>query len=153
LLGQFVVEGLAVWIGIVHVGAARAIDPGAHRNAKHGPQFFLTAFQASATAAFQKQRDIRLQSWPFQCGTGALDDRFDEQLVIVVRGDKGGRSGTGWHIRGGQQLRFTQGPGEERSWKDLLFGIAQVMGVPDPDGSAVLRSFGYAQKSLAADLG
>jgi hypothetical protein len=70
-----------------------------------------------------------------------------------VVGGRGGSSGTSWRIKSGRQLRFGAGSSSERSWKDLLWGALNILGVPDPDGSARLKSFGYATNPLDEELG
>jgi len=69
-----------------------------------------------------------------------------------VLGGRGGATDAGWQIRSGRHLRFGAGGTGERSWKDLLWGLLNVVGVPDPDGSPRLQSFGYATQPLDADL-
>ena len=69
-----------------------------------------------------------------------------------VLGGRGGASETGWQVRSGRQLRFGAGGSSERSWKDLLWGMLNIVGVPDPDGSPRLQSFGYATTPLDLDL-
>jgi len=69
-----------------------------------------------------------------------------------VLGGRGGSSEAGWRIKSGRELRFGAGGTSERSWKDLLWGALNIVGVPDPDGSPQLKSLGYATKPLDADL-
>jgi len=70
-----------------------------------------------------------------------------------VLGGRGGASDSGWRIKSGRQLRFGAGSSTERSWKDLLWGALNILGVPDPDGDARLQSFGYATNPLDEELG
>jgi Protein of unknown function (DUF1552) len=70
-----------------------------------------------------------------------------------ILGGRGGSTDAGWRIRAGRQLRFLNtGGGTERSWKDLLWGVLNIVGIPDPSGAPRLSSFGYATKALDADL-
>src|SRR5262249_42595436 len=91
--------------------------------------------------------------------------------MTCVLGGRGGASAGGWRIRGGRQLRFggctpdehiiwAQYAGKpyppfpgERGWKDLLWGLMNIVGVPDPsDGKAPLKSFPYASHPLDQEL-
>jgi hypothetical protein len=69
-----------------------------------------------------------------------------------VLGGRGGATETGWRIHSGRQLRFGASGSSERSWKDLLWGMLNIVGVPDPDGSPRLQSFGYATTPLDEEL-
>lgn len=70
-----------------------------------------------------------------------------------VLGGRGGKTESGeWRIRSGRQLRFVPDGAGERSWKDLLWGMLNIVGVQDPDGSPTLQSFGYATRPLDLDL-
>lgn len=70
-----------------------------------------------------------------------------------VLGGRGGAYEPGaYRIRSGRDLRFGAGSSREQSWKDLLWGIMNIVGVPDPDGSPTLQSFGYADRPLDVDL-
>jgi hypothetical protein len=69
-----------------------------------------------------------------------------------VLGGRGGALDGDWRIRAGRQLRFGAGGTSERSWKDLLWGALNIVGVPDPNGDARLQSFGYATHPLDLDL-
>jgi hypothetical protein len=70
-----------------------------------------------------------------------------------VLGGRGGATATGWRIKSGRQLRFESTGVNERSWKDLLWGMLNIVGVGDPDGSPRLKSFGYAKQPLDLELG
>ena len=70
-----------------------------------------------------------------------------------VLGGRGGASEAGWRIKSGRQLRCGAGSGPERSWKDLLWGAMNILGVPDPGGDPHLQSFGYANSPLDDALG
>jgi hypothetical protein len=69
-----------------------------------------------------------------------------------ILGGRGGKKGTSWNIRSGRELRFPQTGTSERSWKDLLWGSLNILGVPDSDGSPRLKSFGYAKNPLDVEL-
>ena len=79
--------------------------------------------------------------------------RHGYMSMPCVIGGRGGATDGGWRIRSGRQLKFGAGGTGERSWKDLLWGMLNIVGVPDPDGSPRLRSFGYAMHPLDEDLG
>lgn len=74
-----------------------------------------------------------------------------------IIGGRGGATASGaWRILSGRQLRFADyggGTASERSWKDLLWGALNIVGVPDPDGSPRLKYFGYAKNPLDVELG
>lgn len=78
--------------------------------------------------------------------------RHGYMSMPCVLGGRGGATDAGWRVRSGRELRFAGGGTSERSWKDLLWGMLNIVGVPDPDGSARLRSFGYATHPLDDDL-
>jgi hypothetical protein len=74
-----------------------------------------------------------------------------------IIGGRGGMGPSGWRVKSGRQLKFADfgaGPtASERSWKDLLWGAMNILGVPDPDGSPRLKTFGYARRPLDVELG
>lgn len=69
--------------------------------------------------------------------------------IPCVLAGRGGLDGASWRIRSGRQVRFSQ---SERSWKDLLWGIMNILGVPDPSGAPRLKSFGFAKNPLDLEL-
>lgn len=90
-------------------------------------------------------------------GDNSDSARHSYWSMPCVLGGRGGMTEAGtWRIKSGRQLRFADyGAGatsSERSWKDLLWGAANLVGVPDPDGSARLKAFGYAKNPLDVDL-
>lgn len=69
--------------------------------------------------------------------------------IPCILAGRGGMVGGNWQIKSGRQIRFSQ---SERSWKDLLWGIMNILGVPDPSGAARLQSFGFAKHPLDLEL-
>ncbi|MBX7115735.1 MAG: DUF1552 domain-containing protein [Myxococcaceae bacterium] len=89
-------------------------------------------------------------------GDNSDSARHSYLSMPCIIGGRGGATDTGWRIKSGRQLRFADygaGAGSERSWKDLLWGAVNIVGVPDPDGSPRLKSFGYANNPLDVQLG
>lgn len=69
--------------------------------------------------------------------------------IPCILGGRGGFDGTNWRIKSGRQLKFSK---TERGWKDLLWGIMNILGVPDPSGAPRLKTFGYAKTPLDIEL-
>jgi hypothetical protein len=79
--------------------------------------------------------------------------RHGYMSMPCILGGRGGATASGsWRIKAGRQLRFGAGGSTERSWKDLLWGAMNIVGVPDPNGSPQLTSFGYAKQPLDGAL-
>jgi hypothetical protein len=88
-------------------------------------------------------------------GDNADSARHAFLSMPCVLGGRGGATTSGWRIKSGRHIRFADygaGTKSERSWKDLLWGMLNIVGVPDPDGSPRLKSFGYATNPLDLDL-
>jgi hypothetical protein len=89
-------------------------------------------------------------------GDNADSARHSYMSMPCVIGGRGGMTEAGtWRIKSGRQLRFADygaGAAAERSWKDLLWGALNIVGVPDPSGAARLQKFGYATRPLDVDL-
>lgn len=69
--------------------------------------------------------------------------------IPCILAGRGGLEGASWRIRSGRQIKFFQ---TARTWKDLLWGVMNILGVPDPGGGARLLNFGYAKNPLDLDL-
>jgi hypothetical protein len=89
-------------------------------------------------------------------GDDADSTRHGYGSMPCILGGRGGATATGdWRVKSGRQLRFANygaGASSERSWKDLLWGMMNIVGVPDPSGAPELTSFGYAKHRLDRDL-
>lgn len=83
-----------------------------------------------------------------------------DNTVAIYSGDDSDSAGHGYMsmpcilagrggglIKAGRELRFGAGGNTERSWKDLLWGALNIVGVPD------LTSFGYATSAMDDVLG
>jgi len=94
--------------------------------------------------------DNTLAIWGGDDSDSAVHGYLSMPCVI---GGRGSASEGAWRIKSGRQLRFGAGGTSERSWKDLLWGAMNILGVPDPDGDPQLKSFGYATDPLDDALG
>jgi hypothetical protein len=86
-------------------------------------------------------------------GDDADSARHRYNSMPCILGGLGGKTSGGWRIKAGREMRFPDmSATTSRTWKDLLWGALNIVGVPDPSGKPQLQSFGYAKKALDAEL-